>query len=224
MTPVVIGDATLYCADCRDVLPTLGRFDLLLTDPPYGIGADRGIGKVTKEGSNFSLAPKGWDDKPPEQDLLDGLVALCAQSIIWGGNYFRLPPSSSILIWDKVQPEAFSLAMAELAWSNLGRPAKIFRWKSMSINDGMAKHHPTQKPLGLMLWCLGQAGVSRSVFDPFMGSGTTGVACAQLGRKFTGIEREPKYFDIACKRIEQAYAQGRLFEPEQAKPEQGALL
>jgi len=122
------------------------------------------------------------------------------------------------LVWDKGQRE-FSLADCEFAWSSQKRAARIFSYsRATALRDG--KEHPTQKPLALMKWCIEQAGNPQTILDPFMGSGTTGVAAIQLGRTFTGIEREPKYFDIACKRIEQAYAQGQLFEPIQPKQEQ----
>jgi site-specific DNA-methyltransferase (adenine-specific)/modification methylase len=150
-----IGNATLYLGDCRDILPTLPKVDAVITDPPYGIGADRGVGKVTKEGSDFRDAEAGWDSATPPKEDFDALLAISTEQIIWGGNYFDLPPSACFFVWDKVQPEKFSLAMAELAWTNIKKPAKIFRWKSMSINDGDPKHHPTQKPLNLMLWCIG---------------------------------------------------------------------
>jgi len=220
----VIGDAVCLLADCRDVLPTLGKFDLLLTDPPYGIGAATGIGKVTKEGSDFRDAQAQWDAETPAPELFDAMLLATKLQVIWGGNYFGLPPSPCFFVWDKIQPEQFTLAMAELAWTNLRKPAKIWRWKSQSINGGNAKFHPTQKPLALMAWCLTHTPTAKTVLDPFMGSGTTGVACVQLGRSFTGIERERKYFDIAVERISRAYAQGKLFAPEIVKPEQGALV
>lgn len=214
---VEIGNATLYLGDCMDILPTLPKVDAVITDPPYGIGADTGIGKITKQGSNFKNAPKGWDATVPDKEIFEKLIDFSKVAIFWGGNYFNLPPTPTLLIWDKIQPENFTLAMAEVAWCNTGRPMKIYRWKSMNINNGDPKYHPTQKPLGLMLWCIGQAGNPETILDPFMGSGTTGVAAIQMGRKFIGIEREPKYFDIACKRIEQAVAQPQLFEPEPIK-------
>jgi DNA modification methylase len=219
-----VGDATLYLGDCREILPLLPKVDAVVTDPPYGIGASHGIGKVTKEGSDFRCAGSEWDAAPPDADLLQRLRAMSEHQVFWGGNYFDLPPSPGFFIWDKVQPENFTLAMAELAWTNIKKPAKIFRWKSMSINDGDPKHHPTQKPLHLMEWCIGYLPDATTILDPFMGSGTTGVACAKLGRRFIGIELEPKYFDIACKRIDDAYRQPRLFKDEPPKPKQEALI
>ena len=210
----VIGDCTLYLGDCLEVMPALGKVDAVVTDPPYGIGAGTGIGKVTKQGADFR-GKKQWDSEPPNFEWFNPKETL---AIIWGGNYFPLPPSGGFLIWDKVQPEKFSLAMCEMAWTNVKTPAKIWRWKSMSINDGQAKLHPTQKPLQLMRWCLGFLPAAQTILDPFMGSGTTGVACVQLDRKFIGIELDPDYFEIACKRIEEAYKQPKLFPVEKPKP------
>ena len=142
--------------------------------------------------------------------------------IIWGGNYFDLPPSQGFFVWDKVQPENFSLSMCEYAWTSLKRPAKIFRYRVI----GYKKHHPTQKPVPLIKWCLGHIPKAKTILDPFMGSGTTGVACMDLGRKFIGIEINEKYFDIACKRIETASRQGKLFsqEPEKKNAEQTTIF
>lgn len=210
---VVIGNATLYCGDCREVLLLLPKHDLLLTDPPYGIGIANNPVRQAHERMD-------WDDSTPETELLDALRQLANVQIIWGGNYFDLPPSQCFLIWDKVQPQDFSLAMCELAWCNKKAPAKMHKQSVLSYR----KEHPTQKPVELMEWCIKQAGSADTVLDPFMGSGTTGVACAQLGKSFTGIERERKYFDIACERISRAQAQGQMFEPEPPKAEQAELL
>lgn len=207
-----IGDATLYLGDCRDILPTLARVDAVITDPPYGIG-------IANNPVRQAHARSDWDDSPPDAALLSDVVSRATVSVVWGGNYFGLPPNQNFLVWDKLQPQDFSLAMCEYAWSNKQGPAKLFRQSVLSYR----KDHPTQKPTELMVWCIEQAGHPQTVLDPFMGSGTTGVACAQLGRRFIGIEREPKYFDIAFRRIEQAYAQGRLFDEPAAKPEQEAL-
>ena len=219
-----IGDCTLHLGDCRDILPTLGPVDAVVTDPPYGIGAANGIGKVTKEGSDFRAAHTQWDAETPPSELMAALLAMSKWQIIWGGNYFGLPPSPCFFVWDKIQPEQFTLAMAELAWTNIKKPAKIWRWKSQSINGGDPKHHPTQKPLGLMEWCLGHLPDAKTILDPFMGSGTTGVACALMGRAFIGIEREPSYFDIAVRRIEEAYKQPRLFTDIVPKVKQESMF
>ncbi len=220
MTDIVrIGDATLYHADCRDVLPTLPKFDLLLTDPPYGIGRDGKPPSTSSHGGHKGYEFAKWDRERPSAEVFAELLSSSVTQVIWGGNYFSdmLPPSMRWLVWDKGQ--RICQADGELAWTSMQAAMRIFTLNRVELmRDGAL--HPTQKPVALMAWCLDQVPTAKSVLDPFMGSGTTGVACAQSGRAFTGIERERKYFDIACERIERAYAQGKLFQPEPAKPEQ----
>lgn len=216
MTKVVIGDATLYLGDCMDILPTLGKVDAVITDPPYGIKANKQtLGKGKKEFDRGG----DWDDSVPDLALC---IAAAPLVCFWGGNYFtsQLPPTNDWLIWHKLN-DGRSFSECELAWTNFGRQTRHLQhhW------SGEEKAHPTQKPLPVMHWCIEQAGNPQTILDPFMGSGTTGVAAIQLGRKFIGIEREPKYFDIACKRIEQAVAQGQLFAPERpAQIQEGLAL
>ncbi len=207
-----IGDATLYLGDCLEILPTLGKVNAVVTDPPYGIG-------IAANPFRQKHARQSWDDSPISDLHLQRIREISDEQIIWGGNYFNLPPTQRFLIWDKIQPESFSSAMVEFAWTNLNGPAKLFRRHVVSYK----KNHPTQKPVALMEWCLGFIK-GQIILDPFMGSGTMGVACINLGRKFIGIEIEPKYFDIACKRIDQAQRQGKLFSPEKPKLEQFDLL
>ena len=215
----VIGNCELYQGDCLEVMKALEPVDAILTDPPYGIGAGTGIGKVTKEGSDFR-GKQQWDNDAPNLSWFD----LEIPAIFWGGNYFELPPSKGYFIWDKIQPEKFSLAMCEMAWTNIDTPAKIWRWKSQSINSGAPKFHPTQKPIKLMEWCLGFLPDAHTILDPFAGSGTTGVACVKLGRRFIGIELDPDYFQIACDRIRKAYDQPDMFvEQPEPKPVQDSL-
>lgn len=209
----IIGDCRLILGDCRDILPTLGPVDAVVTDPPYGID-------IASNPVRQMHAKKQWDKSAPEEIFINSLLNIGDDQIIWGGNYFHLPPSRGFLVWDKRQPENFSLAMCEMAWWSRDHNAKVF---SKSVT-GYAKDHPTQKPVALMEWCLGFIPNAQTILDPFMGSGTTGVACANLGRAFIGIEREPSYFDIACRRIEDAYKQPRLFAEPVAKPVQEALL
>ena len=229
-----IGDATLYLADCRDVLPTLGKVDAVVTDPPYGIGADADMHKKSGKQYGKAAAPNrhyantNWDNSPPPSEIIDACITVARHSIIFGGNYFSLPPSSCWLIWDK-ENGTTGFADCELAWTNLPKAVRLIRhmWNGMLRKGGEERHgHPTQKPLEVMRWAIGQlpedAGV---ILDPFMGSGTTGVACAHEGRRFIGIEREPAYFDIACKRIADAYAQPRLFAPSPpVKPVQPSMF
>ena len=220
---VTIGDCTLIRGDCMEVLPTLGKFDAVITDPPYGIlGTYHESKHDAKNGWN-QFGKVEWDSQRPEKSTFDLFLQQGGVVVVWGGNYFTdwLPTSMGWLSWDKGQ-DGFSLADFELAWTNQNKAARRINYpRALALKDG--KQHPTQKPLAVMRWCIEQAGNPQTILDPFMGSGTTGVAAVQLGRSFTGIEREPKYFDIACKRIEQAYAQGRLFEPEMPKQEQMVL-
>ena len=206
----VIGDATLYLADCMDVLPTLERVDAVITDPPYGINYANESKHV---GGNWKHhETSAWDKDRPPRAAIDACLQAGFIIIIWGGNYFTdwLPPSMKWLSWDKGQ-DGFSLADFELAWTNQNKAARRINYpRALALKD--VKQHPTQKPEVVMRWCIEQAGNPQTILDPFMGSGTTGVAAIQLGRKFIGIEREPKYFQIACDRIRQAVAQGQLFE------------
>jgi site-specific DNA-methyltransferase (adenine-specific) len=207
---VIIGDARLLLGDCLEILPTLGKVDAVITDPPYGIGiAANPVRQMHKK--------QDWDASAPASELMDAVLRAGTLHAIWGGNYFDLPPSQCFYVWDKVQPENFSLAMCEQAWCSKKGPAKLYRQSVLSYR----KEHPTQKPVELMEWCIRQLGDCLTILDPFMGSGTTGVAAVNCHRAFIGIERDPDYFSIACRRIEQAYAQRQLFDAEpQRKPEQ----
>jgi site-specific DNA-methyltransferase (adenine-specific) len=196
----VIGNATLLLGDCLEILPTLPKVDAVITDPPYGIG-------IAANPVRQKHDVQTWDDTPASWELIDTILKAAPIQIIWGGNYFGLPPSQGFLIWDKVQPEDLTLAMCEYAWTNMQKPAKLFRRHVVSYQ----KWHPTQKPVELMRWCMERAGMPESVIDPMMGAGTTGVACVELGKRFTGIEIHKPYFDIACERIENAQRQQRMF-------------
>lgn len=184
---------TIYHGDCRDILPHLPKVDLVLTDPPYGLNR-----------SDPVRQPRGtilWDSSVPESDVFDQLRSLSTDQIIWGGNYFPLPPCKGFLIWDKEQPENFSLSMCEMAWSSLDKPAKIFRYSVRLYTDRL---HPTEKPEALMHWCLSFVPDAHTILDPFMGSGTTLRAAKDLGRTCIGIEIEEKYCEIAVQRLQQS--------------------
>ncbi len=207
---VVIGDAVLYRADCLEVLPTLGKVDAVVTDPPYGIGF---AGQPTKWQRRAGQASKAWDNQTA--DILS-VLSCCDEAIVWGGNYYGLPPSRGWLTWFK--PDAPpSMASAEHAWTSRDMNARLFQY-SIGATNPERVGHPTQKPLALMRWCLDFFPDAQTILDPFMGSGTTGVAALQLGRKFIGIEMDPDYFAIACKRIEEAHKQPRLFPETKQKP------
>jgi DNA modification methylase len=203
---------TLWLGDCREILPTLGRFDAIVTDPPYGVGMDGG--NVGYKGFN-DFERLGWDTEPPSQETFDLLRRCSREQIIWGGNYFPLPPTRGFLVWDKGAGfKGRTYAECELAWTSLNANARVITHDPLARGDYRGKHHPTQKPASVMRWCLQQLPAETfSILDPFMGSGTTGVAAVGLGKSFTGIEREPRYFDIACRRISDALSRPDLFIP-----------
>jgi site-specific DNA-methyltransferase (adenine-specific)/modification methylase len=207
MSKVQIGNATLYLGDCVEILPTLTNIDAVVTDPPYGIKRfEKGSLRFDKKGE-YKDGIK-WDKKPPKE-FFDMLLTISPKSIIWGANNFELPTSEYFLVWDK-QQTVDNFASAELAYTNIKVPAKIFKF-GIHQHNKIEKDHPTQKPVSLMEWCISFCKEANVICDPFLGSGTTGVACAKMGKSFIGIEKEQKYFDIACKRIELAYAQSDMF-------------
>jgi site-specific DNA-methyltransferase (adenine-specific) len=235
-----IGACTLYRGDCLEVLPTLGGIDAVIADPPYGMGFDwtknrpRRTSTLVGGSSRLTHMATSWSQNVTNDDQpFDPRPWLMFQQIIlWGGNHYasRLPDSAGWLVWDKRDGgTSDSFSDCELAWTNLGTRTRIHHqlWRGVvrrGIENTMMgpKLHPTQKPLELMRWCVPMT--TGSVLDPYMGSGTTGVACVQLGRAFVGIEIEPHYFDIACQRITDAYAQPNLFVPQPTRPEQQALF
>ena len=193
----------IYHGDCREILPGL-KADCVVTDPPYGIGALWSRGAMVGKNGSSRLWGKGetWDDQPAPREAIDEILRRNVPSLIWGGNYFHLPPSRCWLVWDKVQE--FSGADAELAWTNLDAAVRVFRMSRVEANTHgeERKSHPTEKPRALMRWCLGfiEGG---TILDPFMGSGTTLVAAKLEGRKAIGIEIEERYCEIAAKRLAQ---------------------
>lgn len=213
--PVQIGDATLYCGDCLDILPTLGKVDALVTDPPYGIDY------VSTHKNSINYGKIKGDDKPFDPTPFMGF----SNVIFWGGNNFSTElPIGGWIVWDKRLSEAADKILGspfEMAWASNRKLFKMVRLlhggaKNADAKNGdvanAARFHPTQKPVQLMVRCLSflPKGTD-TILDPFMGSGSTGLACVELRKKFIGIEIERKYFDIACERIEAAYAQGQLF-------------
>ena len=205
MSPVVIGNAQLWLGDCRDILPTLPKVDAVITDPPYGGGyAANPIVHECLHARQERAA--NWDNAP-----IDIRPIISAGDIvaIWGGNYYALPPSRGWLVWRK-NGAAPSMADCELCWTNKDMNTRLIE-HSLAATNSERVAHPTQKPIRVMQWTIEKLGRPNKILDPFMGSGTTGVACMNLGRSFIGIEREPKYFDIACRRIEDAQRQARMF-------------
>ena len=206
-----IGDCRLILGDCLEVMPLLGKVDAVVTDPPYGIGAAMGAH------SNLKTADKDWDKSAPD---IEWIFKSGLEYIVWGGNYFsNFPPKRCFLVWDK-HPMPPSYAFGEMAVTSLDRNAAKWCGKVGNETPVKDRSHPTQKPVALMQWCLSFLPDAETILDPFMGSGTTLVACAKMGRKGIGIELDPDYFEIACKRVQQAYDQPDLFVELPKQPTQ----
>lgn len=225
-------DVQVWLGDCRTILPGLPRVDAVVTDPPYGIAlntdnsrfsggntasvARRGNGRGTADGAPILNDEAAFDPS--------FLAAYGSEQIIWGWHCFpNKLPSGACLVWIKRLDPAFGsfLSDAETAWHSRGHGVYCFRDLSLTA-EALHRAHPTQKPVPLMEWCIKRVK-GETILDPFMGSGTTGVACVQLGRKFIGIELEPRYFDIACRRISDELRRPRLQLEPVAKPVQEAL-
>lgn len=185
------GGIQIYHADCRDVLPSLPKADLVLTDPPYGIFACGG-----KWGKKADLQ---WDKKPASE--IEKVIAKGSESIVWGGNYFPLPPSRGWLIWwkrDRVQ----SAADVEMAWTSRDMNSRLIDHPIAATNAERCGH-PTQKPLRVIRWCLTFFPDAKTIIDPYMGSGTTLRVAKDSGLEAIGIEIEERYCEIAAKRLQQ---------------------
>jgi DNA modification methylase len=217
-----IGGQRLILGDCLQVMPGLGRFDAVVTDPPYGIGAANGANAGGTDASGrYARRPRqydgAWDDARPTRLAVDATVSAADLHIVWGGNFFSdwLPIGGRWLIWDKLNSMP-TFSDGELAWTSIkGASVKKFTQCASGLaanRDG--RIHPTQKPVALMEWCLGFLPNARTILDPFMGSGTTLVACQRLGRHGTGIELDPEYFEGACRRVDEAARQPDLLIPE----------
>lgn len=205
--------ATIYHGDCREIMPHLPPVDLLLTDPPYGIGeAGANQSKKAPWRGNRCAARvwpvSTWDDKPVDDFTMARCLSAARWQIVFGGNYYRLPPSSCWLVWDK-DNGGNDFADCELAWTNFKTAVRRirYRWNGMLQEPGRPheiREHPTQKPLEVIKWALLKCPVeARTILDPFMGSGTTLRAAKDLGRKAIGIEIEERYCEIAAKRCAQ---------------------
>lgn len=195
----------LHLKDSIDVLRSFkDKSVYVITDPPYGINFTKMGGRRTGGWASALHEGKTWDELRPSKEYFDEILRISIVAVIWGGNYFTdyLPPSMRWLIWDKGQRN-FSLSDFEMAWTNQQKACRIFNYsRAKALQD--KKVHPTQKPIAVMEWVLRTIKIPEdiSVFDPFMGSGTTGVACKRLGIPFIGCEINDAYFEIARSRIE----------------------
>ncbi len=204
-----IGLAELWLGDCREIAPTLDRPAAVISDPPYGIGEHGGRFRGRIGQGHRVLPNMGWDNERPPAAAFHMMLDASEIVVLWGGNYFAdlLPPSKGWIYWDKLMGGDFS--DGELAWTNVDRALR----KVIRCNKDHGKEHPTQKPVDVMQFCIDFARVPAGglILDPYMGSGSTGVAAVQMRHPFVGIEIEPRYFDIACRRIEEAQRQGDMF-------------
>jgi site-specific DNA-methyltransferase (adenine-specific) len=197
-------------------------FDLLLTDPPYGIGASsiRFINGTSKTEKKY-YREDCWDTKPISDSPLELCISKANKSIVWGGNYFNLPPCRCFLVWDKTI-HGNSYADCEFAWTSADEVARIFRMNIVNVTtDGRC--HPTQKPVALFVWCLlNYSKPGDLIIDPYCGSGTTALACHKTGRKFLCIDKDEEYIKIAQQRYADLIAQQDLFrQDEDARAGQG---
>ena len=190
------GLISLYNEDCLQALKRYddNAFDVAIVDPPYGIGISSNPFRQKHEKCD-------WDNAIPNKQYFDELMRVSKNQIIWGGNYFDLPPSQGFIIWDKMQPQDFSSAMCEMAWMSFQKPAKIFRKHVVTAEPN--KIHPTQKPVDLYKWLLTHyTNENDLILDTHLGSGSIAIACWELKRKLIGFEINKGYYDNACKRLE----------------------
>lgn len=231
-------DPGFYNADCMEALKEYpdNHFDLAICDPPYGIGADKfkngdgrknrpngstsmnarrnrlngGAGKL--KGRVLNLSDCSWDAAPPDETFFQEVLRVARNAVIWGGNYFKLPPTRGIIVWDKMQPwENFS--QVEMAWTSFDRPAALFKYCNSGAVNGEIKFHPTQKPVRLYEWILEHyAKPGDKILDPMAGSGSCLIACRNKGYECTGFEIDEQYYQKAAERIERETAQMNIFD------------
>lgn len=202
---------TIYCGDCLEIMPLLPDVDLIITDPPYGIGADKNLrankqhGKAAAPSKDYGIGD--WDSRTPVQEIFDRILTHSQRVCIFGGNYFDLPQMPGWLVWDKDNGNN-GYADCELVWTNYKSAVRRlrFQWMGMiqeNMKEKEYRWHPTQKPIPVMRWAITKCDIEAlTVLDPFLGSGTTLVACKELGRNGIGIEINPKYCEIAKKRLQ----------------------
>ena len=225
--PVVIGNATLYLGDCLDILPTLPKVDAVITDPPFGVGNFvQTTGRLSGRGENRGAAV-GWNESGPSPEFFTLIRGLSRHRIVWGANFFNcFEDRGGAIVWDKAQHMP-NFSKADIASCTHFQKTEVVRipWTNFTVTHRAETDHPCERPVDLYEWCIRYLPKPiRSVVDPYLGSGSCGVAAVRMGLAFIGIEREPKYFDIACRRIEQAQAQVPLIPHEPPKMEQEPLI
>ncbi len=204
LLPLVVGGLTITCEDNMELMSRYpdNYFDLAIVDPPYGIG-------ISSNPVRQQHQKKDWDSAIPTKEYFNELFRVSKNQIIWGGNYFDLPPSRGFFIWDKKQPHDFSLAMCEMAWSSIQKPAKMW---SLSVLKEQNKIHPTQKPIQLYEWLLmNNAEEGFKILDTHLGGGSIALACHNLKYELTACEIDKDYFIETKQRIINHVAQQKLF-------------
>jgi len=212
-----IGRAVIHNIDCMDILKGCddNQFDLAICDPPYGLdlaNMNMGVGKNKNASKiqNRKWKPKRWDKKPPEKEYFIELFRVSKNQIIWGGNYFDLPPCKNYIIWDKKIPEGLSFSDCEMAWTSFDKAPKMFRYSAYL--DKASKFHPTQKPIELYEWLLkNYAKDGDSILDTHGGSMSSAIACNNMGFDITVCELDEDYYREACERVRMHEKQLRLF-------------
>ena len=196
--------SVVYLMDCMEGLKQIPEkyFELAVVDPPYGIG-------ISSNPIRQQHKKKEWDNNIPNNNYFDYLFSTSINQIIWGGNYFGLPPTQGFIIWDKVQPEKFSLSMCEYAWSSMQSPAKMWKRSVLAEQD---KIHPTQKPQQLYEWIFkNYAKPDDKILDTHLGSGSSRIAAHKANLPFMGFELDEDYFKASVKRFEQYVSQKSIF-------------
>lgn len=198
MSDFILGD----CMDYMKGMPD-NAFELAIVDPPYGIG-------ISSNPVRQAHDKKTWDSNVPSKEYFEELKRVSVNQIIWGGNYYDLPPTQNYIVWDKQQPHDFSLAMCELAWCSIQRPIKMF---SYSVLKEKNKIHPTQKPVALYKWLLkNYAKPGDKILDTHVGSASSLIACHEMGFEYLGFEIDEDYYTQAKERLELAKAQVSIFD------------
>lgn len=204
MIKEIIGDCSLYLGDCMDVLPNIDLVSAVITDPPFGVG---NFVQVTGNIRGSSVA---WNDYQPPKELFDLLEEKSDYRIIWGANYFNcFEEKGGALIWIKNQPMP-DFSKAEIASCSFYKKVEIINITWTNFVNTKVTSHPCERPVSLYKHCINYLPDSKTILDPFMGSGSVGVACAEMRKNFVGIEKDAGYFDMCCARIEESYKQGDL--------------
>ena len=204
-----IGDATLYLGDCREILPTLGRVDAVVTDPPFGVGNFvQTTGNVRGRGAGSGNAVD-WNEVPPDPEVFAMLRGMSKHRIIFGANFFNcFEDRGGAIVWVKRQSMP-NFSKADIASCTHFQKTEIVEipWTNFTVTHKAETDHPCERPVELYVWCINYLPKCKSILDPYLGSGSCGVAAIRTGRQFIGIERHQPYFDAACKRIEKATRQ-----------------